>query len=52
MAYGFFSSCCPRTTPMELFEATVEIWNGRDQSGPLKIGVLDNLFFNYAKATW
>ena len=43
MAYGFFSSCCPSATPMVVSEATIEIWNGRDQSGYLRIGVADIL---------
>lgn len=52
MAYGFFSSCCPRIALVAVLDALVEIWNGRDQSGPLKIGDMDNLFFISIKETW
>ena len=52
MAHGFFSSCCPRIALVAVLDALVEIWNGRDQSGPLKIGVANILFFNYAKVAW
>lgn len=50
MSYGFFSSCWTRIAPMVVFETSVEMWNGRDQSKPLKIGAADNHFFNSAKA--
>ena len=33
-------------------EASVEIWKGRDQFGPLKIGVVDNFSFKVSKAIW
>jgi hypothetical protein len=43
--YGRCSSFFPRTAPMVVSEASVEIWKGRDQFGPCKIGAIDNFSF-------
>ena len=38
------------TPPMAVLEASVDIWKGRDQSGPLSIGDTNNLDFKTSKA--
>lgn len=37
---------------MVVFKEFVDIWNGRDQLGSLRMGALDNLIFNSSKACW
>jgi hypothetical protein len=49
----FCSSCCPNTSPMVVSEAYVEIWNGKVQSGPHRIGASDkHVFFRHVKSFW
>ena len=42
-------SFCPNTTPREVCEASVEIWNGRDQFGTLRTCAID-FFFQSVKS--